>query len=233
MAFQTTVNAEAALGVQGELFLSGPVRAQPAILSSANAAYNIVGKTYFTMSSEGVAAAGGTGAMGGILVHPKHYASYGTSAGGPLAATMTLANNATAELLSMGEIVIALGAAAAIGDKVIYNTTTGALSTLAPVVAGTATQSGYTLTVATATAGNIAVGSVLDIAGANRATVVALGTGTGGTGTYIVDVTQTVGTAAAISGSSEPAAGSAFVPNAEIVRFTVSAAGLAVAKLTN
>ncbi len=233
MAFQSTVNYTEALGVAGEFAFDGPQRATPYKLLSASAAYNIVGATAYTVSSEGVAAAGGTGVFAGILVHPKHYASYGTAASGALAATMTLPNYVTAELLRMGEMIVTLPAAAAIGDQVLYNTTTGVISTQAPLVAGTATQSGYTLTVATSTSGNIQVGSVLTIVGGVAATVVALGTGTGGTGTYTVDVTQTVTPAAAIAGNSMPSAGSAFVPNAFVARYTVAGAGLGVVRLTN
>ena len=131
MAFQSTVSTAQGFGVVGEVAFDGPTRAQPYVLVSADASYNVVGRA-FTVTSEGVAAAGGSGVFAGILVHPKHYASYGTAVGGPLAPTLTLANNATGELLTMGEIVVALPGAAAIGDAVKYNTTTGILGTGTP-----------------------------------------------------------------------------------------------------
>lgn len=131
MGFQSTVSLNQGFGVVGELVFDGPVRAEPFILNSADAAYNVVGRA-FTVTSQGVAAAGGTGAFAGIMVNPKHYASYGTTAGGTLAPTLTLANNATAEMLRMGEIIVSLPGAAAIGDAVKYNTTTGVLGTGAP-----------------------------------------------------------------------------------------------------
>lgn len=132
MAFQATVFTTPGFGVPGELYTDGPHRAQSFILSSADAAYNIIGATAFTVSSEGVAAAGGTAPFAGILVNPKVYATSGTTGGGTLAPTMTLPNNTQAEILSMGSIVVTLPAAAAIGDYVVYDTTTGALSTIAP-----------------------------------------------------------------------------------------------------
>ncbi len=131
MGFQSTVRLQQGFGVVGELMLDGPVRAAPYTLVSADASYNVVGRA-FTVTSEGVAAAGGSGVFAGILVNPKHYASYGTAAGGTLAPTLTLANNALGECLNMGEIIVSLPGAAAIGDAIKYNTTTGILGTGAP-----------------------------------------------------------------------------------------------------
>ena len=131
--FPSTVRADLATGIPGELAFEGPLKARYAILTSPSAANNIVGATYCTMTAEGVARAGGTGALGGILANPKVYASYGTVADGPLGSTMTLPNNLNVELVFETDgIVVVLPAAAAIGDEVIYNTTTGALATQAP-----------------------------------------------------------------------------------------------------
>lgn len=131
MGFQSTVSLNQGFGVVGELVFDGPVRAAPFILDSTDAANNVVGRV-FTVKSEGVAQAGGSGVFAGILVNPKHYASYGTSAGGTLAPTLTLPNAATAEMLRMGFIIVALPGAAAIGDALKYNTTTGVIGTGAP-----------------------------------------------------------------------------------------------------
>lgn len=129
MSFQSTVATQQGFGVPGELFNDGPVRSQSYILNSADAAYNIVGKTAYTITSQGVVEAGSGGTMGyaGILVDPKVYANYS----GSLAATMTLPNYTQAELLTMGSIIVTLPAVAAIGDWVVYDNTTGALSTVA------------------------------------------------------------------------------------------------------
>lgn len=142
MAFQSTVSIQMGAGVVGELFNDGPHRAQPFTVVSANAANNVIGRA-FTKTSEGFAQAGNGGALGfaGILVNPKAQALYGTQAGGTLAPSLTLANNQLGEILSMGSIWVNLPAPAAIGDKVVYDTTTGALSTIAPsanLPAGTA-----------------------------------------------------------------------------------------------
>ena len=127
MPFQTTVRAEIAFGIPGELFSDGPVRAAPWTLQSKQP--NLIGHAY-TYAHEGVAQVGGTGPFVGILVHPKHYASYGTPAG-TLAPTMALANDSVGELLTMGEIMVSLPFPTEVGYLVIYDTITGALSALA------------------------------------------------------------------------------------------------------
>jgi hypothetical protein len=131
MAFQSAVSLQQGFGVIGELFDSGPSRAQPFTIVSGSAANNVFGRA-FTVTSQGVAAAGGTNPFAGILVNPKGQASYGTSAGGPLAPTLTLANNTEAELLSEGSVIVTLGAAADVGDLVYYTNATGILTTTAP-----------------------------------------------------------------------------------------------------
>lgn len=131
MPFQSSVFATQGRGVPGDIAFDGPTRAQSYILNSASAAYNIVGATAFTATSEAIAAAGGTNPFAGILIAPKTYASYGTTAG-TLAPTLTLPNNGAAELLTMGIIFVTLPGAAAIGDPIKYNTTTGAISAGTP-----------------------------------------------------------------------------------------------------
>lgn len=143
MAFQQTVFFQQGLGVPGEQFNDGPMRGETYVLNSALASYNVVGATAFSLVSQSnvnnvqvaTAAAGnsgGTAVFVGILVNPKAYASFGTTGGGPLAATMTLANNTIGELATMGTYVVTLPATANIGDLVIYDNTTGALATISP-----------------------------------------------------------------------------------------------------
>lgn len=141
MAFQPSVTAGAlGSGVIGEMHNDGPRRAQTYILSSSDATNNVIGRA-FTNVSERHATAGGTGKFVGILANPKVYSSFGTAAGGTLANTLTLPNNTIAEIVSMGSIFVTLAADAAIGDLVLYNTTTGILQTIVPagtMPAGTA-----------------------------------------------------------------------------------------------
>lgn len=143
MGFQTTVNYDFGFGVAGEIRNDGPIRVNSGLILSGSAANNIVGATAFTQANTGgTFAAGGTGIFKGILCNPKVYASFGTSAGVPLAPTMTLANNVQAEFMIMGYLIVAVGAAANIGDIFQFSQATGALSTLAP---GSSATAGNTL----------------------------------------------------------------------------------------
>lgn len=144
MGFQTAVSNNIGFGVVGELFLEGPLRAQPAVLNSGSAANNVVGRA-FTVVDDATGsfdttadpqplevAAGGTGVFAGILANPKVYANYGVS-GNPLGPTLVLPNNTVVELVQeTAGIIIAVPAACAIGDWVWFNTTTGILQTTAP-----------------------------------------------------------------------------------------------------
>lgn len=145
MAFQSTVAKNIGFGVIGEIAFDGPLRAQPAILDSASADNNVIGRA-FTASAGGsasfetagdpnpvTAAAGGTDPFAGILGFPKVYPLTGTAAGGPLAPTLTLPNGTLVELIQeTAGMVVALGAAASVGDWLYYTNATGVLVTAAP-----------------------------------------------------------------------------------------------------
>ena len=130
MSYQTTVSLQAGFGVVGDIYLDSPSRVQSYILESANAANNVFGNA-FTIVSQGIAQAGGTGIYAGILVNPKSSPSVGAG-GAPLNPTLTLPNYYQAEIATMGSFIVYLPAAANIGDLVVFNTTTGALSTIPP-----------------------------------------------------------------------------------------------------
>jgi hypothetical protein len=134
MAFQSAVQILQGVGVPGELYDDSPVIAATYTLNSVLPAYNVIGSTAYTVQSQGFVQAGSGGAFGyaGILVDPKVYALYGVG-GQPLAPSLVLPNNGIAELLTMGTIFVILPAAANIGDWVIFDNTTGALSTVAPL----------------------------------------------------------------------------------------------------
>lgn len=136
--FQSSVNINLAFGVPGELIVDGPMRAESLTLDSSG---GTVGYAFTKSNSTGVATMGGTITNGstvfaGILVNPKVYAARGTTSS-PLDVSMSLPGNANGEFLTMGTIVVYLAAAANIGDLVQYNTTTGALSTVAPGASAT------------------------------------------------------------------------------------------------
>lgn len=155
MAFQSTVNNNIGFGIPGELFLEGPLRAQPAVLNSGTPANNVIGRA-FTIATNGQATAayeastdpapmqvqaGGTGVFAGILANPKVYANLGTAAGGTLAANMTLPNGTVVELVQeTAGIIVTLPAAANTGDWVYFTNATGALVTTAPGAAAPASS---------------------------------------------------------------------------------------------
>ena len=143
MAVQTQVRQFQTTAIVGDIVLMGPVRAQPGILKTTDPTNNVIGRAMTHVAGEdGHFVVGGTGAFAGFLANSKEYASYGTSAGGPLAPTMTLANNTTVEGVTFTSgILLALTNAAAIGNRIEFSQTDG---TLQANTTGTAT-SGYTL----------------------------------------------------------------------------------------
>jgi hypothetical protein len=133
MSFQSSVSLAQGFGVPGEQFADGPWRVQSFVLDSDDAAYNIIGATMCTITSQGVCQAGSGGGLGfaGLLVDPKNIALFG--AGGiPLAPTLSVPNFTQVECATMGSYVVTLPGAANIGDLVIFDNTTGAISTITP-----------------------------------------------------------------------------------------------------
>jgi hypothetical protein len=237
MGFQTAVNIELGFGIPGALYDDGPVRCAEYELNSAQASYNVIGATAFTVTSadpgdnsgSAVAVAGGTGAFAGILMNPKVYANYGTSAGGPLTSNLTLPNFTLAELLSMGDIVVSLPGPANIGDLVCYDQTTGRISTFPKTASFTAALATTgILTVSAITAGFLQPGMILSGVGVTGVAITAFDSGLGGTGTYYTNYN---GQAGAISGEAMTA-GSLAPPSASVTAsiattgvMTVSAVG--------
>lgn len=141
MAFPTTVRADIAVGFVGDLAFEGPLKAEPAVLNSADAANNVIGRA-FSWSADGVAAAGGANFIG-ILANKAEYTTAGTAAGGALAPTTTLRNGEVGDFVRQTPgIFVTLADAFAVGYYVIYNTTTGALNA---IQSGTSVPGGWAL----------------------------------------------------------------------------------------
>lgn len=136
MGFQTTVIADIRSGMIGEIAFDGPTRAISGILDSgAGAANNVIGRVFtWADKAAGTFKAGGAAAdFAGILVMPKTHALRGTTAGGPLADSLTLPDGVAVELLQMGEVFVSLATTGGvIGDVLKYNTTTGIVDFGAP-----------------------------------------------------------------------------------------------------
>lgn len=135
MTFQSTVRQDLATGIVGDFaVVDGGERVFPYALDSADAANNVIARA-FTIKSEGVAQAGGSGVFAGLLVNPKSYAYQGLF--NNASAQLTLPNGAQGEFAKRGYVFVTLPAAAAIGAYLVYNTTTGVLSTVTdPAVPG-------------------------------------------------------------------------------------------------
>jgi hypothetical protein len=213
--FQSALNIWSAPGVVGDMAFDGPLRAEPYNLYSAGVP-NLIGNA-FTVSSganpnpltnsanAGTAQVGGTGIFAGILVDSKSYASYGVL-GGPLNPTIALPDYSIGQLATMGYFWVNLPGGANVGDQVTYDPLTGNLHRNTPTTRFTGTISTTTLTVSAVSAGQLAVGQIISGPGVTPGTeITALGTGTGGTGTYTINNSQTVGTATAMTAPNVPA----------------------------
>lgn len=246
MAFQSVVNLQSGFGVPGDVFLVGPTRVDPYIvLSGGSGNLNVIGATAMFVTSQAgenqpaVARAGSLGspllAFAGILVNPKVYASVGQG-GDPLAPTMILPDQTQAECMIMGEIVVSLPGAANIGDRVLYDVFTGALSSIAGTTGFTGSIASGTPDVLTVTAvalGYLAVGQVISGTGIAPGTyIVSNGTGRGGTGTYNLSSTgQTVSSEFMSAPTLAPAAASftASIANTGVMTVTAVSSGEIVA----
>lgn len=140
MALQTSVVGNIPAGYIGEPALDGPTRAQPAYLSSATPANNIVGRAFTVesgMTGQPLAGdqganpapmkvtAGGSGAFAGILGHPKAYAQTNLVSTTGLGA---LPNGIPVELFQEHPgLFLVLPAAHEVGDLVYYQTADGVL----------------------------------------------------------------------------------------------------------
>lgn len=223
--FQSTVNIYNSAGVPGTLAASGPLRSQSYNIDSNAAAPNYFGYAYTLTDggdpdpsgaapNAGTAQVGGTGFFAGLLVGPQEAASFGTTAGGPLAPVNYLPDNAVGELVTMGSIWAYLPGPANVGDLVTYDPATGALNSVTPnvnftgsIAAGGSAGTPDVLTVSALAGGAIYVGMPVIGAGiAGGTTILSLGTGLGGTGTYNLSTInlQTV-SSRSMSGPSAPA----------------------------
>lgn len=236
--FQSTVNINQAFGIVGEVYKSGTFRAQPGIIDSLGTVNpNRVGRAFTNVAgADGHMTVGGAGSFAGILSNPKVAPLYGTAAAGTLAPSLDLLQYAKGEFVyaSTG-LVVFLENAANIDDTVDFDTTTGQLygrtvlenggvATLA-IAANVATIAGFV-----AGSDAIGVGTIFNTL-AGPATVVSLGTGTGGNGTYNLSPITNQG-ATVYTYLTSPVAGRANIPRSKVQFFSIPAAGLAVVELT-
>lgn len=236
MTFQSSVALAQGFGVAGELIFEGPLRATPGVIKGADPTLNVVGRAFTIDPADGQYVAGGTGVYGGILSNPKALSSVGTSAGGPLAPTLTVPNGTLGEFATMGIIVVAAANAVALKDKAMFAQATGIISALPPVITYTGVIAVTTgiLTVSSASTGaNLSVGMPVIGTGVPAGTIItALGTGTGGNGTYQTNITTAVASFTDGRADNVAPAGSTIIEGARFTRYANAAAGLAVLTLT-
>lgn len=241
--FQSTVNIFNALGIVGDIAFDGPNRATAANLQSSGMP-NIIGYAY-TYTSGGnpdpsgaagnapVATVGGTGAFAGILCNPKEYPLRGTTAGGPLAASLVLPDYSIGDLLFMGEIFVNLPGSANVDDIVTYDPLTGALNSITPqtqftasIAAGGASTPDV-MTVTAVAKGQLSVGQMISGAGIPAGTyILSLGTGKGYTGTYNLSSINTLTVSSeAMTAPNVPPAAFSVTGSIATTTLTVSAVG--------
>lgn len=248
MGFQQTVNINTALGIVGELAFDGPKRVTPYILNSSGTP-NLVGNAFTVTNNAnpdpvqnagvaGTAQVGGTGPFGGILIDPKLYASFGTTAGGPLAPTLVLPDNSIGYLCNMGYVFVNLPGPANVGDLVTYDPLTGNLNSIAPnatftaaIAAGGSAGVQDVMTVSAITAGFLAPGALVTGTGIAGGTYIAsYGTGKGGTGTYnLTSVNSQTVSSEAMTATNTPAP--AFSATASITGTDMNVTAVASGKL--
>lgn len=236
--FQSTVNIFNALGIVGDLAFDGPIRAGSYNLNSSGTP-NVIGYAYTVTNginpepsgaagNAGTAQVGGTGAFAGILINPKEYPLRGVT-GAPLGASIVLPDFAIGDLLIMGEVFVNIPGPASVGDAIAYSQATGALVSYVRNASFTASITTTVLTVTAITAGVLAIGSQLAGAGITPGTyIVSLGTGLGGTGTYNINNSQTVGSEVMSAANLPP---TAFTATGSIAATTLTVSAVATGQL--
>jgi len=244
MTFQQTVAANMSAGVVGELFKGSVWRCQPGVIDSVGTTnLNEVGRVFTqTLNTDNHCGVGGAIAEGtpfyGILCNPKEYVNLGTVAGGTLAPSLALPQYAKGSFCkNTNGIFVPFQQAGLIGDFVDFDTTTGLLwprQALGALGAATLAITSNVGTVAGFVAGSapIGIGTVFNTL-AGPATVISLGTGTGGNGTYNLSVIANQGATANTTYTTTAPTGRAQVPGARVEFYNIPAAGLGVMSLNN
>jgi hypothetical protein len=242
--FQQSVAAVMSAGVVGELFKGSVWRCQPGVIDTVGTTNpNEVGRVFTQiLGVDQHCGVGGVIAEGtpfyGILCNPKEYVNLGTVAGGTLAPSLSLPQYAKGSFCrNTTGMFVPFQAAGNVGDFLDYDTTTGLIyprQSVGNLGAATLAITSNVATVAGFVAGSapIGVGTVFNTTN-GPATVLSLGTGTGGNGTYNLSVIANQGATANTTYSSAPATGRGNIPNALVAFYNVPAAGLGVIALNN
>jgi hypothetical protein len=198
--FQKQVNAGMAVGTAGERWSNNPVT----VISRLAEAAVTIGRFVFPSTDPATQVKNsGTGLPLGLAIKsvvPPITAYLAES-------TVTIPASQPVEVAQKGQFLVNCAGSSSYGQKAFASYTDGSARAGAAGATltgdngigfiGTAHQSTTTLTVDSVTSGSLAVGQKVSQTGGNDVYITALGTGTGGTGTYTVSASQTVGTAQA------------------------------------
>jgi hypothetical protein len=149
MAFQSAVESAQPFGFPGQFYDASVRRVTAYPNPGLDKEEEAVGMV-FTLAGDGNVQLGGDGKFAGILCHPWALARLGFDA------TLAVAANDALELADMGRLIVRSAVAASPGEKVFYDTATGAIAGTAEDD-GLAQIPGATFALFGATAGGLAV----------------------------------------------------------------------------
>lgn len=224
-------NAQGQLLSRGYVFVNLPGPANPGDLVTYDPLTGNLNSIPPVVAFTGSIAAGGSAGVADVLTVTAVATTGGKIAVGQIV-TGTGVEPATIISLGTGTGFTGTYNLSTINQQTVSSTNTLRVANVpAPAFVGTATFATNVMTLATLASGEVLIGSQVFGAGVPANTVVtALGSGTGGTGTYTLN--QTVGTitpAIAVTGPSN-----LFVPNATVFQYQAdTTGGVAVIQLSN
>lgn len=136
MGFQQSAETATYLGIglPGDVARNSPVRAN-ALPIDEGVASATIGYFYTQDTATGKVSPGGTLGdaviFAGILTGSKQHYNQGAS-GSQFNPSMAIPGGQTGEFLRMGHVIVAVSRATTIGDRLIYNQTTGQVNSIAP-----------------------------------------------------------------------------------------------------
>lgn len=197
--FQKQVNQYPAPAVEGDFASSNPgasVVAGPGALVSG-AAGVIVGH-FGWQDANGIVSNAGAGAPTGFVHRDLQALNFNLLS----EATMVIPQGYPVTLMSAGDFWVRCGSPAAVGQKIFASLSDGsAIAADAGATVGAAAVTGSiadtTLTVTAVTSGALYIGQIITGANIQPGTIITgFGTGTGGVGTYTVNISQTAASGA-------------------------------------
>lgn len=195
MGFQTQVYQQPNPAVAGDFASANPRSVYLAGEGALVAAPEGVTVGRFAWEVDGIAANHGIGHPAGFC----HREQQGVITIWLAEASMVIPQGLMVVLHNLGDFWAVTGTAATKGQKVFVSVSDGSIkagnagATIADGASFTAAIAGTTMTVSAVASGTLRVGQPVTGAGITAGTVItALGTGTGGTGTYTVSASQTV-----------------------------------------